>query len=80
MGKLEEAETNLSQVPSSHPHLYAALSRIAQCRGDSLQADFYKRIDLHNLIRFTTAAGRQSNNSTSLDFGAERVGETSLEC
>ena len=25
MGKLEEAETNLSQVPSSHPHLYAAL-------------------------------------------------------
>ena len=49
MGKLEEAETNLSQVPSSHPHLYAALSRIAQCRGDSLQADFYQKNYLHNL-------------------------------
>ena len=49
MGKLEEAETNLSQVPSSHPHLYAALSRIAQCRGDSLQADFYQKNYIHNL-------------------------------
>ena len=49
MGKLEDAETNLSQVPSSHPHLYAALSRIAQCRGDSLQADFYQKNYLHNL-------------------------------
>lgn len=49
MGKLEEAETNLSQVPSSHPHLYATLSRIAQCRGDSLQADFYQKNYLHNL-------------------------------
>ena len=39
LGKLDEAEKNLSEVPSSHPHLYAALSRIAQSRGDSLQAD-----------------------------------------
>ena len=39
LGKLDEAEKSLSQVPPSHPHLYAALSRIAQSRGDSLQAD-----------------------------------------
>ena len=49
LGKLEEAEKNLSQVPPSHPHLYAALSRIAQSRGDSLQADFYHKSYLHHL-------------------------------
>ena len=49
LGKLDEAEKNLSEVPSSHPHLYAALSRIAQSRGDSLQADFYHKSYLHHL-------------------------------
>lgn len=49
LGKLDEAEKNLSEVPSSHPHLYAALSRIARNRGDSLQADFYHKSYLHYL-------------------------------
>lgn len=49
LGKLDEAEKNLSEVPSSHPHLYAALSRIAQSRGDSLQVDFYHKSYLHHL-------------------------------
>ena len=49
LGKLDEAEKSLSQVPPSHPHLYAALSRIAQSRGDSLQADFYHKSYLHHL-------------------------------
>lgn len=49
VGELEKAEKNLSQVPSSHPHLYGALSRLAQSRGDSLQADFYRKSYLNNL-------------------------------
>lgn len=49
VGELDKAEKNLSQVPSSHPHLYGALSRMAQSRGDSLQADFYRKSYLHNL-------------------------------
>ena len=49
LGKLDEAEKSLSQVPPSHPHLYAALARIAQSRGDSLQADFYHKSYLHHL-------------------------------
>ncbi|MCD7852179.1 MAG: hypothetical protein LUH63_22155 [Parabacteroides sp.] len=46
-GQLKEAEKNLSRLPPSHPHLHAALSRVAQSRGDSLQADFYHKSYLH---------------------------------
>ncbi len=49
LGKLDEAEKSLNQIPPSHPHLYAALSRIAQSRGDSLQADLYHKSYLHYL-------------------------------
>lgn len=69
-GELEEAEKNLSQVPSSHPHLYAALSRIAKSRGDSLQADFYHKNYLHNLS--TLRWEREQNQITQLIWTSEQ--------
>ena len=69
LGKLEEAEKNLSQVPPSHPHLYAALSRIAQSRGDSLQADFYHKSYLHHLSELRQE--KEQNQITRLLWTSE---------
>ena len=69
LGKLEEAEKNLSRVPPSHPHLYAALSRIAQSRGDSLQADFYHKSYLHHLSELRQE--KEQNQITRLLWTSE---------
>lgn len=69
-GALNEAEKNLSHVPSSLPQLYAALAQLATSRGDSLQADFYHKSYLHNL----TASRRQTedNQITQLLWTSEQ--------
>ena len=71
LGKLDEAEKSLSQVPPSHPHLYAALSRIAQSRGDSLQADFY-----HKRLSVLRQEKEQNQITPTPSFGTERMGKT----
>lgn len=70
VGKLDEAEKNLSEVPSSHPHLYVALSRIAQNRGDSLQADFYHKSYLHYLSELRQE--KEQNQITRLFRASEQ--------
>lgn len=69
-GALNEAEKNLSHVPSSQPQLYAALAQLATSRGDSLQADFYHKSYLHNL----TASRQQTedNQITQLLWTSEQ--------
>lgn len=70
LGRLEEAEENLSHVPSSHPHLYISLSRIAESRGDSLQADFYRKNYYHYLS--TLRQEKEQNQIAQLLFTSEQ--------
>lgn len=70
LGELEEAETNLSRVPSSHPHLYTALSEVARSRGDNLQADFYHNNYLHYLS--TLRWEREQNQIAQLLWTSEQ--------
>lgn len=70
LGRLEEAGNNLSHVPSSHPHLYISLSRIAESRGDSLQADFYRKNYYHYLS--TLRQEKEQNQIAQLLFTSEQ--------
>ena len=69
-GELEEAEDYLSYVPASHPHVYASLSRIAESRGDSLQADFYRKNYSHYLSSLRQE--KEQNQIAQLLFTSEQ--------
>lgn len=69
-GALNEAEKNLSHVPSSHLQLYEALSRLAESRGDSLQAKFYHKNYLHNLA--TSRRQTEDNQIVQLLWTSEQ--------
>lgn len=69
-GALNDAEKNLSYVPSSHLQLYAALSRLAESRGDSLQAAFYHKNYLHNLT--ASRLRKEDNQITQLLWTSEQ--------
>lgn len=70
LGKIEEAEDYLSHVSPFHPHLYVFLSRIAESRGDSLQASFYRKNYYHYLS--TLRQEKEQNQIAQLLFTSEQ--------